>query len=327
MTVWVVGTSASIDRNGWFSEISGRTAEEPVVNLSIGNQTSIMGLMRVYSVREKIQEGDIVVWEYTLLDVLLEDFYGLDLVLQARTVAWNEINDAGASILNLIIPPRHHLQQPNHAETRLNAAADEVGVRSLNVRNLFSDLKIDDPADHYRDDRHPKASSPIVKTIANAVLQAISEIRDQKSGADFRRIEPRTHWTWLSAAKLSSRKTVTIENSLTSIDVAKFAPDQPAFMLPCTGRVVAIGVASEVSSGSIWCGHRGCPPASVKLEEGATYPFLLRSTRLPCVRGKVDRLKAAPAWAYGNGVWADYGQTICQDERNVRVFGMILEDN
>ncbi len=39
-----------------------------VVNLSVGDQTSVMGCMRVFAERARLHSGDVVLWEYSLLD-------------------------------------------------------------------------------------------------------------------------------------------------------------------------------------------------------------------------------------------------------------------
>jgi hypothetical protein len=73
MTFWVCGTSVSIKR-GYVDHLTRMIAPEQLENISIGDESSLMGLMRVHSVQHKFARGDVLVWEFPLLDIFLPAF-------------------------------------------------------------------------------------------------------------------------------------------------------------------------------------------------------------------------------------------------------------
>ncbi|MGB8635459.1 MAG: hypothetical protein WCD66_11960 [Rhodanobacteraceae bacterium] len=71
-----MGTSISIEDGGYAVRLQDRARQEPGVdctNLSVGDQISMMGCMRVMQHLDQFSPGDVVVWQYSLLDTLPTD--------------------------------------------------------------------------------------------------------------------------------------------------------------------------------------------------------------------------------------------------------------
>jgi hypothetical protein len=134
-------------------------------------------------------------------------------------------------------------------------------------------------------------------------------------------------WHWLNAQKLAAAGGMSVRqyrNSLLAIDAVPLQIDATV-ALPPLRRIVGVGCVSTHESGGLWCGHPGCPPASLRLPSGLPYPFLLRTTAIPCLRGEISHIGSAPNHAYGRRVWCDYGQALSKVSAEVSVIGVLYE--
>lgn len=335
--LWIVGTSVSIEAGGYAPRLAQRVHDEldvAHVNLSVGDQTSLMGCMRVLDARERVAPGDVVIWEYSLLDTLLtiEQFPPAD-VHRARRLAWSCLLERGAHVIVLMTPPRQHLAGRSAHEAEIASDAQALGLRCIDLRELMAALELADPAAHYRDDRHPRIDSPLADATVAILFGDIARYHGRivspsiRQRAARRRLRADVPWQWLDAATLArttDAPTTTFCNSLLAIETVAL-PVDARVGLTGTTRIVSVGVVSTHASGGLWCGHPGCAPASTRLPADLHYDFLLRSTGLPCVRATTDALAAAPTWAYTCGLWAAYGQALCPDPGTVAIFGVLHE--
>lgn len=331
-TLWIIGTSVSIEDGGYVIRLAARAAEHGIDtrNLSIGDQTSVMGYMRVLGARAEIRADDVVIWEYSLLDTLLtESLFDANDVHKARRLTWQCLLERGANVIVLLTAPKKYLRRRSVCEEAIAHDAAAVGMPSIDTRELCSMLGIADAAAHYRDDRHPRQDSPLIDAMVDAVLahvltpQAIS--RD--AAIAWLRANTTQDWHWLDAQTLAAASGISVRNfhnALLSIDAMPLAPDAN-FAVPPLRRIVGVGCVSTHESGGLWCGHPGCPPASLRLPAGLPYAFLLRTTAIPCLRGEISRIVCAPDYAYGRGVWCDYGQALSNAPGEVAVFGVLYE--
>lgn len=275
-------------------------------------------------------EGDVLVWEYSLLDSLLtKDAFAEDDVHAARRMAWRRLMERNVSTFVLMTP---HLQSPTTrtaCEDLIAADASAFGLCCLDVRELFASLGIHNLEPHYRDDRHPRHDSPVVDAIVEKVLGYLRITHGTLAPAIPAPPMPgrEQHWRWLDArelARMAGRKPRQFSNSFLKTQAIILRSDE-AIDVPQASRIVALGVLSTHDSGGAWCGHPGCPPASTRLQAELDYSFLLRSTGILCVRRAIDKVASAPAWAYGRGTWAGYGQALSSAPGRLLVFGMLYE--
>ena len=329
-TLWIVGTSASIGKRRYAGLLADAAPRIRVRNISVGDQTSMMGLLRVLTHRSEFRAGDTVIWEYSLLDHLLTlgPFDHRD-VSRARRTAWNLLQEMEIGIIAIFTPPLDEVLSRTEAEREAARDAAAIGATIIDLRDLYAELGISDPRAHYQDDRHLYPDSPVHALLVSRLLRGIP------SNNAFRERIPIPEssvkaWGWLGVSELASGAGLGIRhlaNSLLEVDAVELAIDQQV-VLPPTRRIVALGIVSTHMSGGAWCGHRGCPPASTRLPSSENYSFLLRITGLPCLRGGVDaieRVVSAPAWSYCNGCWRDYGQELSASPDQIAIFGALVE--
>lgn len=149
----------------------------------------------------------------------------------------------------------------------------------------------------------------------------------REAAIEWLRANTAQNWQWLDVRTLAAAAGVPMRNfrnSLLAIDAVPLQVDD-AVALPSLCRIVGVGCVSSHETGGLWCGHPGCPPASLRLPAELPYPFLLRTTAIPCLRGEISRIVCAPVYAYGRGVWCDYGQALSNVPGEVGVFGVLYE--
>jgi hypothetical protein len=331
-TVWVIGTSVSIEDGGYVTHLSARLQERGIAlrNLSVGDQTSVMGYMRTLGHLEQMAQGDVVVWEYSLLDTLLtERLFSASDVHSARRQAWLSLLERGVPVVVVLSAPRHYLDRLTDCERETFNDAKQLGLAVVDMRELFRSLGINDAYAHFRDDRHPRTDSVIVPATAEAVADAIENPPkiDELRLSAWRRKENVTCWRWIDSATLqkgTGHDAQTFRNSLVTVEAIPFS-DTTFFRLPGRrSRVVAVGCVSAHDTGALWCGHPNCVATSVRLPDDLPYAFLLRVTAIRCQRSVETICGAMPA-ALANGVWSDYGQTDCSTPGTVAVFCILLE--
>ena len=330
--LWIIGTSVSIEDGGYATRLAMRAAEHGVAtrNLSIGDQTSVMGYMRVLDSRDEIRTEDAVIWEYSLLDTLLtESLFVANDVHHARRLAWKCLLERGANVIVLLTAPKKHLHKRSACEEAIARDAAAVGLPCIDTRELFNTLGIRDASAHYRDDRHPQLDSPVIEAMVDAVLTHMlaPQFIVREPAIEWLRANTGQNWQWLDSRTLAAAAGVPLRNfrnSLLAIDAVPLQVDD-AVALPPLRRIVGVGCVSSHATGGLWCGHPGCPPASLRLPAVLPYPFLLRTTAIPCLCGEISRIACAPAYAYGRGVWCDYGQALSNVPGEVGVFGVLYE--
>jgi hypothetical protein len=328
-SLWIIGTSVSIQDDGYVSHLrrGADAAGFAVRNLSVGDQTSVMGYMRLLAVRGELVRGDVVVWEYSLLDTLLTELQvaAVD-VHMARRMAWREALSRGARIVVVLAAPQKHARRRSACERRIARDAEQLGLPCIDTRDLSANLRIDDPAAHYRDDRHIRADSPVTVALAEAVLRQAQNASDVPSPQQLSQWSAKRitgEWIWQDATPPSDATTQSFSNSLMAIQTLSLTPGT-SIRIPLARRVIAIGIASTHESGGLWCGHPRCRPASARLPDTLAYPFLLRGTGLPCLRSTTQLVCATEA-AYARGDWTDYGQQLGSSPARVAVFGVLCE--
>ena len=324
MTIWIFGTSVSAQRGGWSSRLGALTGE-PIVNMSVGDQTSIMGFSRLSSTSNRFVPGDIVVWEYPLLDILMIDFFEEADILAAMLNAWHAAMIMGAHVIVLLVTPRRDVAAASDFEIRINAVAMEAAVSRVNLRDYFD--SDDDLVEHYSSDRHIRLDSNLLDRLAAAVYEEITDCRKRPIPSRLAR-HPGPVWHWWTAEQMGATNILLRENSLVSAEVGWLdALGSESLHVPAHDRLICAVVMSYHSSGSLWCGHIFCPPASCRLPEQFNYPFLLRTTRIPCLRRKVERLWATPEYALQQGAWSDYGFVNSSDANPIEVVGVVTADH
>lgn len=320
-TLWVVGTSVSIEEGGYATHLAGavRAAGWTFRNLSVGDQTSVMGWMRLMQHAPQLERGDVVVWEYSLLDQLLpQGSFAAEDAFTARRLAWTELWRRGVGLVVAITPPAQGVDALHAVEREYLADAAALGVAVVDLRQVAATLGLQDLAARYRDDRHPDIGTPLLRGFADAILTAV-----RSAVAPLRpRWEGLPDWTWIGAEALAAgRQLAEFRNALVHVAALSLAPDDWV-ALPTGARVVAAGVASTHDGGGLWCGHAGCPPASTRLPADLHYRFLLRATGMACRRPAQERMASAPSWSFACGQWRDYGQANCTEAAPVAVFGV-----
>ena len=330
--LWIIGTSVSIEDGGYATRLAARAAEHGIEthNISIGDQTSVMGYMRVLDSRDAMAPGDIAIWEYSLLDTLLtESLFDADDVHHARRLAWQCLLEREVHVIVLLTAPKKHLYRRSACEDMTARDAGEIGLPCIDTRELSVALDIDDVATHYRDDRNPRQDSPLINAMVDAALAFVLSPRpiDNSTAIEWLRKNTAQNWHWLDAKAIAATCSIPVRdfcNSLLAIDAVLLVPDAEV-ALPRLRRIIGVGCVSTHESGGLWCGHPGCPPASLRLPAELSYAFLLRTTAISCLRGEVARVVCAPAYAYGRGVWSDYGQTLSTVPAEVGIFGVLYE--
>lgn len=320
-TLWVLGTSVSIEHGGYATHLERAAAAQgwQFRNLSVGDQTSLMGWMRLMQHAPLLRRGDVVIWEYSLLDQLLpQGPFAVEEVRTARRLAWRELARRGLRLVVAITPPLQQVREPHAVEHEYRKDAESIGAAVVDLREVAALLGMDLTA-QYRDDRHPATHTALLPAFATAILDGCGQVRQALRTA-WRQLP---EWTWLDATALAAgRPLVEFSNRLLLAQALELAPDE-GVALPEGAELVAAGVVSTHVSGGLWCGHAGCPPASTRLPRDLQYRFLLRTSGLGCRRPPPERIAAAPEWSFACGQWRDYGQEPCADAAPIAVFGIV----
>ena len=326
MTVWICGTSVSLSREGYTSQLGASLQRDGVLrNISVGDQTSICGLIRVLQHEEEFRPGDVMVWEYPLLDILLEDIFGAEDILQAMRIAWTRLRAWGVHVVVLKVTPRDDYARAGPMEQEIDRLLRHHAVPSIDTRRIAAGLGMATLANDYSDDRHPRPESRLVGEIA-AEIAAFDKQNHGRKAAPLR-VPCGTEWQWFAAGRLDAEQVVPVvrQNSLVRIEGVSLSPATSRLHLPPLARIVAVGAIGTHEAGSLWCGHKACEPASLRLTDDIGLPFLVRTTRLPCVRGRVTSLVSAPDYAFRRDAWADYGHKRVGEPHAAEVFGVLGE--
>lgn len=332
--LWIVGTSVSIEDGGYATQLVQRVSHELGIestNLSIGDQTSLIGCMRILDCHAQTSSGDVVVWEYSLLDSLLTPrMYCEQDIDGARRLAWSAVLAQNAWLVVLITPPRNAINKVSDIEARTIREARELNLRCIDGRALFARLGIRRPQTHYRDDRHPRTDSPVLDSMAATIYDFVASHHGRpRLPKDGPNVPKPPQWTWLSARDLagdSRHAAREFSNSLVCVNAVE-AQIGTSINVPDLGCIVAVGIVSTHESGALWCGRPECSPVSTRLPAKLGYSFLLRSTALPCSHFNGGVLASAPQRAFGRGTWAGYGQERTSPPGPIWVFGILYDSS
>lgn len=180
MTIFVVGGSNSVFKDGWVSRFS-ECVGQPVRNLSIGASTTLAGLYRMI-LPDGPAEGDCVVWEYALNEInhirrgydggtLLKNVENFIRLCQRRNIG----------LTPLIFTPKHQEVAPRRAPyfERLLALFAHYGIPVFDVsteyRRRFSVSCL--PDDLFEDAAHYARSGPLPEFIANGAAESIASAK------------------------------------------------------------------------------------------------------------------------------------------------------
>jgi len=309
----------------------------PCYNKSVGNATSIMGLMRLFQTIEQISPGDVVLWEYPILDILMSDLYGAAEIMSAYRIAWQRIAKKKAQMIVVNINPRQAILDGRDGELARQIHIDAhtkslgwVAMRDVMIANRITEPKMQ--AAHYGGENgHLFSDSPMLAAFSVAVWNEI----DRRLGEHFDTFGEGwslPSWLWYDGPSLRTEHqpdVIEFANTLMSVRALQMKPNNSAYVLPKPARrVVALGLVTTHRSGAVWCGHACCGPASARLPVGDGHPFLLQSSRLPCVRDHIISLQSAPPHAMRRSIWADATQARCADDGDsapVALFGALIE--
>jgi hypothetical protein len=299
--IWIAGSSVSIEEGGYATKLRLALAEVgiPLTNLSIGDQTSIMGAMRILSHEDCIGAGDVVIWEYTLLDAMIGHWkFAHKDVTGARRAAWERVTQRRAHVLVVMWPPRDRIAALTPQEQQTLQDALELGFEVIDVRAIARHLRIENPATEYRDDRHPHADSILSKATASmAAAYARSRHGTPLAEdaylrfANWRRADDRL-WRWIGARDLAASNDVELHqasNSLLSVDVIRLECGSSVRLPFGLTRVVA-GVLSKHDSGAIGCGHWFCGASGTTLRPTLEFDFLIRAANIFCWYGTIHQI-------------------------------------
>jgi hypothetical protein len=325
MRIWVVGTSVSVIKYGYVGILAQIAAPVPVINISIGDQTSIMGLIRILMHIDKIDSGDLVVWEYPLLDILLVGFFDQSDMLSAARQAWQHVQSRGARIVVLVSVPKRNLEEPSKQEQTIFKEAASMGISVITTRDVFvsKGLRPDEQEAEYSDDRHYTQTSFIHEAIARMLLRAA----DAHCSIVRLSSVPASGWKWIAASDLFHKddcELVEVKNSFFSVPAVRPRMNRKA-PLPKSSRLICVAVATTRESGCIWCGHSLCAPASTRLAENSRLPMMFRTTRIPCVRPELATIEVAPTHSFATRSWADYGLVHVTEAAPVEIAGILVE--
>jgi len=279
-----------------------------------------MGLMRINQNINDILPGQFVIWEYSLLDEILAPFYPEAVVFSAMLQAWHLIMSKGAFVVVVMTPPRESIL-PSRLETRIYSKAISLGIPVLNLRDLLGTGETFD--DHYRDDRHPNEKGILPSRTAQRLVELFSTYDPMPGEQNCPEFGKPYRWIGVDELRQANGKETNYENSLVKVSAARFDPGQ-AFCMGGHHNVIAVGIVAHSESGALWCGHAPCAPASCVPSPNG-YPFLLQSTRLPCVHESIDRIVCRPDyWPITS--WSDYGNISSDGASPIDVFGILVEE-
>ena len=328
MKIWVIGTSVSVSKHGYAGILAQIADPVPVINISMGDQTSIMGLIRVLMHIDKIEPGDVVIWEYPLLDILLAGFFDPADTLTAARQAWQHILARGAQIIVLASIAKRHLAKPSDQEEAILREAESLEIKTITTRDIFNlkGLSIDEREDEYSDDRHFLVGSFVHEAMAKMIFSTVNEL--SISGPTTLSAPPSNGWTWIAGADLFAPDDfdpVEVRNSFVSFPAVRPRMNRKA-ALPEGSRLICVAISATRESGSIWCGHSLCAPASTRLSPAnSKLPMLFRTTRVPCVRSRITTIEVAPTHSFTAHSWADYGLNHVSSPAPVEIAGVLIE--
>lgn len=172
MTVFVLGGSNSMFRDGWVAYFASRTKED-VVDLSVGATTTLSGIYR-FMLDDRPVPGDTVLWEYALnevnhvgrgqsIDVLLKNVEHLVAICRQRNLRF----------LPVIFTPRPQEQAPERSAyyDRLLALFAHYGLPAIDISTAW---RVEHnqprmPIDLHADPSHYRRSPELMDWIADRV--------------------------------------------------------------------------------------------------------------------------------------------------------------
>lgn len=182
MTIFIIGGSNSIVKDGWSRQLSHAANELDVVNLAVGNTSSIMGYYRII-MEKRICPGDTVIWEYALNDEEKADSGEVPVSISLRYLELTIISliERGALFLPLIFSARNNAILGRYSVYRI--ALDELlsryEIRSIDITAEYC-AKFDKfgvPPQQYLHRVHYRSDSEIVKIVVESCLALLRYLK------------------------------------------------------------------------------------------------------------------------------------------------------
>lgn len=180
-SVYIIGGSNSLLRQGWADQFTALATEIEVVNHSIGAATSLIGIYRL--LRNEVPEGATVIWEYALNEhnhflagqSVESLMWHLDWFLELcarRRIA----------VLPLIFWNREEMADKSPMEYRdaLQDCLHRHGLGQIDMKPIlrqFSQTRDRPIAELYQDGAHYRLGSGVPRRIATAVRNRLAEAR------------------------------------------------------------------------------------------------------------------------------------------------------
>lgn len=180
-SVYVIGGSNSLLRDGWVDQLVKLAPEFEVVNRSIGAATSLIGIYRI--LQNEVPDGATVVWEYALNEhnhfqsgqSIESLIYHLDWFLELcarRSIA----------VLPLVFWNRDEMADTSPAEYRdaLRSCLSRQGLEQIDMKPILRQFSVrrEKPIERLYENRaHYRIGSGVPRRIATAVKNRIGEAR------------------------------------------------------------------------------------------------------------------------------------------------------
>ncbi|WP_188527233.1 hypothetical protein [Sinisalibacter lacisalsi] len=179
MTVYIVGGSNSLHKEGWISRF--RDLEPNFINLSVGATTSITGLFRAITT-DDLGASDVIVWEYALNEI-----NHIHRGLQANTLLCHIEHFArwararNVAFAPAIFTPRRLEQDTKRAPyyLRLQELFDHYGLEAFDMSAEYrAALGVHTlPKNVFRDGAHYAHSREVLDFISQGVFRAVTAAR------------------------------------------------------------------------------------------------------------------------------------------------------
>lgn len=178
MHVFIVGGSNSRRKDVYIADLIDKLKDHMVVNLSVGAAPSAMGFFSILR-EERIAEGSIVIWEYSLNDINFINSRNFSVMEILRYIEQSIIlvRDKGAYFLPIIFTPQREENISGYSEfrARLHFLFSHYGIRFLDVshaaRTRFKVARLD--SSFFDDGSHYAANSKIGVMISNWLKNTI----------------------------------------------------------------------------------------------------------------------------------------------------------
>ncbi|WP_313350195.1 hypothetical protein [Paracoccus sp. (in: a-proteobacteria)] len=209
MSIFIVGGSNSIYRDGWSSEISGAH------NLSVGANTTLCGIFRCL-LDDGPQSGDTIIWEYALNEIVhVRELYAQETLLRNLEHFLRLAGRNNWKVLPLLLVPRQEEIYDIIPDYYYHAIDlfKHYGLNTVDVsaefRNRFGSV----PSSHYSDPVHFRRDADVTGEIGRMVKNALPDAMSPR--------EPNPIRTSGDIVALNLERSSRFANSLMSIPLTE----------------------------------------------------------------------------------------------------------